>query len=124
MHEYSLAGEVIRIVSEEAEKRSVRSVAEVIVEVGELSGVEAEAFEFSLGILAKDSLLTDAVFTLNRTTGAGYCSGCRKEFAMHSVLDTCPECGFFPSEIRAGREFRVVSFTPAEENSVNHENET
>ena len=28
---------------------------------------------------------------------------------MNQRMDTCPECGSFPSEIRGGNEFRVVS---------------
>ena len=112
MHEFSLAEEVIRIVDAEAEKHRLTGVAEIVIEVGSLSGVEAEAFEFSLGILAKGTMIENSAIRLIRTTGKGFCKECNLEFEMGSLLDTCPGCGFFPGEIRAGREFRLLSITP------------
>jgi hydrogenase nickel incorporation protein HypA/HybF len=114
MHEFSLAEEVIRIVEKEAEKHRLTGVAEIVIEVGDLSGVEADAFEFSLGILAKGTMIESSVIRLIRTGGRGFCKECDLEFEMGSLLYACPGCGFFVREIRAGREFRIVSIIPAE----------
>jgi hydrogenase nickel incorporation protein HypA/HybF len=109
MHEFSLAGEVIRLARYEAEKNDAISVSEITIEVGNLSGVEADAFESALGILAEKTILEKSVIKIVRINGRGICPACKKEFEMNRRIDTCPECNQFPSEIRGGKELRVVS---------------
>lgn len=109
MHEFSLAGEVIKLAQYEAEKNKARSVSGITIEVGNFSGVEAQAFEGALGILSEGSILENASLNIVRIKGRGICHACDKEFEMTQRMDTCPECHSFPSEIKGGNEFRVVS---------------
>lgn len=109
MHELSLATEVIHIVNREAEKNKVSRVSELVIEVGDLSGVEADAFESALGLLIKGSILEDAELKFIRTPGKGVCNSCSINFEMKNRVDTCPQCGCFPSEISGGEEFRILS---------------
>jgi len=111
MHELSLAMEVIELAQREAGKNGVSSVGEVVIEVGDLSGVEAEAFQSALEMLVRDTLLERAMISVIRTPGHGRCNACNLEFEMKSRMDTCRECGCFPSEISGGEEFRLVSIT-------------
>jgi hydrogenase nickel incorporation protein HypA/HybF len=115
MHEFSLAGEVIKIVEFEAEKNKARSVSEITIEVGNFSGVEAEAFKSALGLLSEGSVLEKASLNIVRMKGKGICNTCNKEFEMNQRIDTCPGCNSFPSEIKGGNEFRVVSLMIEEE---------
>jgi hydrogenase nickel incorporation protein HypA/HybF len=109
MHEFSLAGEVVKLAEYEAEKNKALSVSEITIEVGNMSGIEAEAFESALGLLAEGSILDKAILNIVRTRGRGLCSSCGKEFEMNTRMDTCPWCHSDPSEIRGGNELRVVS---------------
>jgi hydrogenase nickel incorporation protein HypA/HybF len=109
MHEFALAIEVINLAKREAEKDNVNTIREITIEVGDLSGVEADAFESALSLLVKGSILDNALVTILRTPGTGRCNACDKEFEMHYRMATCPECQCFPSEINGGQEFRVVS---------------
>jgi len=109
MHEFSLAGEVIKIAQYEAEKNNARSVNEITIEVGNMSGVDTEAFESALCLLSKGSILDNAHLNILRIKGKGICHFCNHEFEMNQRIDTCPGCNSFPSEIRGGNEFRVVS---------------
>ena len=109
MHELSLALEVIGLAQREAGKNGVSAIREILIEVGDLSGVEADSFQWGLEMLVKGTILEDAVVNLIRTPGIGKCSACNIEFEMKNRIDTCPHCGCFPSEIRGGQEFRVVS---------------
>ncbi len=109
MHELSLALEVIELVQREAVKNNVTTVAELQIEVGDLSGVEADAFHSALEMLVRDTILANAGIEMIRTPGRGKCHACDSEFVMTHRLDTCPECSSFPSEISGGVEFRVVS---------------
>jgi hydrogenase nickel incorporation protein HypA/HybF len=109
MHEFSLAVEVIKLARHEAEKNKARVVSEITIEVGNMSGVEAEPFESALGMLSRDSVLENALLNIVRIKGKGICPSCEIEFEMEQRMDTCPKCGAFPPEIRGGSEFRVVS---------------
>ncbi|MDP1622818.1 MAG: hydrogenase maturation nickel metallochaperone HypA [Bacteroidales bacterium] len=108
MHELSLAMEVIELAQREAEKNGVSTIGEIRIEVGYLSGVEADAFKFALELLVKDTILEHAVIDLIRTPGEGRCSVCNMKFEMMNILDQCPGCRNFPTEITGGKEFRVL----------------
>jgi hydrogenase nickel incorporation protein HypA/HybF len=108
MHELSLAMEVVELSQREADKNGVSIIHEILIEVGDLSGIEADVFQSALEMVKKDTLLEDAIVRLIRTPGKGKCSTCNMEFEMKYRLDICP-CGGFPSEISGGQEFRVVS---------------
>ena len=109
MHEYSLAVEVIKVAEQVAEQKKAASVDEITIEVGNMSGVEADVFESVLGMLAESSILEKAKLNIIRLKGMGECIACKKDFEMDKRMDTCPECHAFPAEIRGGKEFRVVS---------------
>ncbi len=108
MHEFSLAIEVINLAEREAGKNMARSVREITIEVGDMSGVEADAFESALELLVKDSILDKARVKIIRTPGNGICNACDFEFEMNQRMATCPKCNCFPSVISGGQEFRVV----------------
>jgi hydrogenase nickel incorporation protein HypA/HybF len=109
MHEFSLAIEVINLAQREAERNIAETIQEIVIEVGNLSGVEADAFESALGLLVKESILENANINIIRTSGKGKCNACNSEFEMNHRMATCPKCQCFPSEISGGEEFRVVS---------------
>jgi len=115
MHEFSLAGEVIKLAEYEAGKNGALLVSEITVEVGNMTGIEADALEMALGILSEGSILEKAILNIVRTRGKGICSECGKEFEMERRMDTCPACNSFPSEIRGGNEFRLVSMLVEEQ---------
>ncbi len=104
-----MAIEVISLAEREAEKNRAHTISEIIIEVGDLSGVEADAFESALGLLVKGSMLGNALVSILRTPGKGRCNACDQEFEMNHRMATCPKCQCFPSEINGGQEFRVVS---------------
>jgi len=109
MHEFSLATEVIRLSQSEAEKRNAAVIREITIEVGDLSGVEADAFETALSLLVKDSPLENALLNIIKIPGEGHCNTCDMAFPMQHRMASCPQCKCFPSTISGGEEFRVVS---------------
>lgn len=109
MHEFSLAIEVINLAQRESKKNLSEIIQEITIEVGDLSGVEADAFQSALELLVKDSILEKADINIIRTVGKGRCNACDLQFEMSIRTATCPKCHCFPSEISGGEEFRVVS---------------
>jgi hydrogenase nickel incorporation protein HypA/HybF len=118
MHELSLATEVIELARREAAKNNVSTILEIQIEVGDLSGVEADAFQSALELIVKDTILENAVLHVIRTTGKGRCNSCNMEFEMKNRLDVCPECHRYPSLIVDGEEFSVVSILVEQFNSI------
>jgi hydrogenase nickel incorporation protein HypA/HybF len=82
MHEFSLATEVINLAQREKEKNQAASIQEITIEVGDLSGVDADAFETAMDLLSKDSILDRAKLTIIRSPGKGKCNVCKDEFGM------------------------------------------
>jgi hydrogenase nickel incorporation protein HypA/HybF len=109
MHEFSLAIEVIELVRREAEKHNAHLIREITIEVGDLSGVEADSFETAMDLLVKDTFPEEVRIHIIRIPGTGRCNSCDLEFEMNHRLDTCPKCRSFPSGITGGEEFRVQS---------------
>jgi hydrogenase nickel incorporation protein HypA/HybF len=109
MHELSLAMETIDLVTREAKRNGVSLIHEILIEVGHLSGVESDAFEFAMELMVKGSILENATIRLIRTPGKGKCTACNLEFMMSQRLDCCPVCNFVPSEIIGGENFMVLS---------------
>jgi hydrogenase nickel incorporation protein HypA/HybF len=109
MHELSLAAEVIRLAEKEAAGNGASVIREITIEIGALSGVEADAFQFGLELLVKGTLLGQAALDLVRIPGSGRCNSCDREFEMETRLSACPQCGCMPSLITGGQEFRVLS---------------
>ena len=109
MHELSLAYEVIELAKREVVKNKVTTIFEMEIEVGDLSGVEADAFQSALEMIAKSTLLENTLFHIKRQSAIGRCSTCDLEFEMRERMATCPTCSRFPSEISGGQEFRVTS---------------
>jgi hydrogenase nickel incorporation protein HypA/HybF len=109
MHEFSMATEVINLAERESKKAVARSILEITIEIGDLSGVEAEAFETALNLLSKDSVLDKSRIKIIRTPGKGKCNACDYLFEMNQRMATCPKCNAFPSEVNGGCEFRVLS---------------
>ena len=109
MHELSLAEEVIRIAEYEAGRNNAGLVSEITIEAGIFSGVEIDAFRSALEIASGDTVVSGASLKIILNKGQGYCKICKMEFEMDNRIDTCPVCDSFPSEIRRGYEFRVVS---------------
>ncbi len=101
--------EVIDLAQREADKNGVSMIREIQIEIGDLSGVEADAFLSALELMVRNTILENAGIQLLRTPGKGHCIHCNSEFEMKNRIDTCPACNRFPSEISGGQEFRIVS---------------
>ena len=111
MHEMSVALEIIDIAEEEARKANVNSVVEIELEVGELSGVVADALEFALDVAVKDTILAEAKRIVNYLPGKARCNECMKEFPVDDLFSACPVCHGFNTRIIQGQELRVKSLS-------------
>jgi len=124
VHEWALAEAVLYSLLDVTKKYSDHKIKEVVIEVGELQGIDLEVLKFALKELAKSLGLEDVLFRVEVTEAEFRCRSCgftwklsdvRKKLdeatreAIHFVPDIvhtfiqCPRCGSPDYEIVRGR---------------------
>lgn len=107
MHEMSLAMGVLQIVEEAARAQRFRRVRSVLLEIGELSMVEAEAMRFCFDAVSRGTLAEGAVLNVVEVAGLGLCFNCNMTVPLAALYDPCPACGGHPVQATGGTEMRV-----------------
>ena len=107
MHEMSLAEGVRTIIEDAAATNGFRSVRAVVLEIGELAAVEADALRFCLDMVLADTVAAGAAIEVETVPGAGWCMDCTRTVPMRELHDACPHCGGYRVQTTAGREMRV-----------------
>jgi len=109
MHELSIAISIVDLAIDQATRASARRVSEVELDIGELSGIEYEALEFSLGIAAKDTMLEETQFRINRVEAVAECPGCGHLYTPDGAFSQCPECQKAGNRLIRGAELQIKS---------------
>lgn len=103
MHELGITRNIVAIVAEHAKGRVVQRVT---LDIGKLSGVDAQAIRFCFEVVAKGTLIDGARLELRETDGRGRCRGCQAEFPTPTLYASCA-CGSREIERLAGEELMV-----------------
>lgn len=109
MHEYSLAQNIVEIVTESVRKAKKTKVNSITLEIGELSGVEESALLTALESLTPATLLSEGKIEIIHTEGIATCLECKHNFKTSELYSLCPLCNGYAKEIISGREFNVKS---------------
>lgn len=107
MHEYSLAVALLERIVAEAQAHRATAVKRVRVQVGELSGVEAELLGWAFEQLQEDTLCAGAPLEVVAVPARWECSACGRQVDRDGVL-RCPECNA-PARLAAGTELVLES---------------
>jgi hydrogenase nickel incorporation protein HypA/HybF len=105
MHELGITRNIVAIVTEAANGRRVRRVD---VDVGQLSGVLAQAVTFCFEVVSKNTPLEGAALVIREVEGRGRCRVCGEEMATPTLFTTCP-CGSRDVERLQGEELKIKS---------------
>lgn len=111
MHELSIAMSIVEIAEENAACSGVKTINEIQIEVGVLSGVVHEALEFAMEEAVKNTVLQNAKRVVINIPGKAKCNECKFEFELNDIYTPCPKCSSFNNEIISGQELRVKSMT-------------
>lgn len=107
MHEMSLAGGVLRIVEEAAERERFARVRRLTLEAGALADIEVRALRFALEAIAPGTCLEGAEIEIDEPPGRAWCMRCCETVAIASRTDACPRCGGWQLQPTEGTELRV-----------------
>ncbi|ABM95770.1 hydrogenase maturation nickel metallochaperone HypA/HybF [Methylibium petroleiphilum] len=108
MHEASLAGGILKLVEDAAQREGFRSVTVLRMEAGRLAGVEVRALQFALESLAPGTCLQDARFEIEEPIGQAWCLHCSQTVEIAQRGDACPVCGGYQVQPTGGTELRVL----------------
>ncbi len=111
MHELSIAMSIVEICITEARNANAKKITGVEVEIGDLSGVQADALEFSWDVATKNSLLEGAPLIIQQIEAIAKCIECGNEFVMEDAFSPCPSCGNYGNEIIKGKELKIKAIT-------------
>jgi hydrogenase nickel incorporation protein HypA/HybF len=118
MHELSIVMSIIDIAEKEIYKAGGGIVEEIELDIGQLSTIEMEAFDFAWQQGIKGSFLEDAKLVVNRITGKAICLECDLEFPIENYYDSCPVCNGHFNQIIQGKELKVKTITVASNQSA------
>lgn len=121
MHELSIAMSLVEIVREEAARLGRARVVAVHVRVGALSGVVADALQFSWELATADSPVAGARLQIEEVPVTIYCGRCAAERTLPSAQHLrCPECGDLASRICGGRDLALAALEVEDDHAGAH----
>lgn len=108
MHEASLAGGVLQLVEDAAQREGFSRLVSLRLEAGELAGVDVRALRFALASLAPGTVLAGADIQIETPPGQAWCLACAQTVPITQRGDACPQCGSFQLQPTGGQELRVL----------------
>lgn len=118
MHELSIAMSIVEIAEDYARREGGGKVRELVIEVGDLSGVVVDALDFALQEAVRDTLCSDAKWKIIEIHPVGRCPACGNESPVDTGFQPCPVCGEYGLELIHGKELRLQSIVIDDEKNV------
>jgi hydrogenase nickel incorporation protein HypA/HybF len=108
MHEMSLAVSMIEQLAEVLQKEGGLSRVESInLEIGAMSGVEKEAFEFVFPFAAEGTVAEGAVLIFEEVLLELRCNSCGRLHVSEDPLMMCPDCASVDVTVLRGEDFKI-----------------
>lgn len=108
MHELGIMASAMDTVLRELNARGGQRVHRIVLRVGAVSGVEAEALRFAFEAVTIDTPAAGAELEIENVPARAFCSACAQEFVIDSgFVFMCPQCRRLSGEIRSGRELEL-----------------
>jgi hydrogenase nickel incorporation protein HypA/HybF len=108
MHELSIATLVLDAVNVEAGLRPGMRVSRIGMRLGDLAGVDADAFTFCFEALVKETELASAALEIERRPQRNKCRRCNNEFIVANYESACPACGEASTQFVSGAELELA----------------
>lgn len=109
MHELSVCLALIEQVERIAAERGARRVTRIDLDLGPLSGVEADLLRRAYPLAASGSIADGAELVVNEVELAVHCSECDSRIPVPPNRLICGQCGSFRTRVVAGAELLLRS---------------
>ena len=121
MHELSIANSILNIVLQEKKLKQLPEIKAIGLNIGALSGIFADALEFSFDAIKKGTLLENTVLEISEVPISGICKDCREIFSVNDFIFSCPECHSTSIEVHKGQEMDIAYLDVEEEAEILNE---
>ena len=89
------------------ERNDIKEVAEIVLDIGELSLVIPKYVEDIYPVVVGDTWLKDTKLVINVIPGMAECDECNELFHVIEHEGYCPNCGSFEKTILSGKDFLI-----------------
>ena len=107
MHELSMADALVKQVVDIMHREHAESVVSITVDMGALSGVDRESFEFAFPLAVKGTEVAGALLVVEETPAAVDCDDCGARSSFDLMAVGCSKCRSPRVRITAGRDFLI-----------------
>lgn len=108
MHELGIMQSALAAVLEQARTHQAARVDRIVLRIGRLAGVDAEALAFAFDVVTKDTPAAGAALEIEPVAARARCAQCAEDFIVASGwIFTCPRCSRLSGELIAGRELEL-----------------
>jgi len=114
MHEIGVVRQVVRTVEDFAKENDISKVAEIVLDIGELSLIIPKYVEEIYPVVIEGTILEGAKLIMNVIPGMAECEECDEIFNVIEHEGYCPSCGSFEKTILAGQDFTIKEIHVAE----------
>jgi hydrogenase nickel incorporation protein HypA/HybF len=111
MHELSIVQSIVEIADQQVQAHDAAAVESIELEIGQLAGIEMDAFLFAWDAAVPRTVLANATRILHEPAGKARCTACNHEFAVKELYEVCPACGDYLNELIQGQELKVRTLT-------------
>lgn len=115
MHELGIAQNILEIVQQAVPENQSRSVREIRIRVGQLSGIVPDSLDFCFSIIVNDSDMRRAKLAIEQVPTLSRCKQCGRSFEIKDWIFACPDCGSASVELISGKELEIVDILLADE---------
>lgn len=109
MHEMPITQEILRIVTQHAQKAGATHITHIHLVIGELASFIDDSIQFYFEMLSPGTPAEGAELHFNRIKTRFRCRKCEQEFEPENRDWQCPACGALGGDVIAGKEFYVES---------------
>lgn len=108
MHELGIVTYVARQVDEVAAENKIEEIAEVVIEIGEVSGIVPEFLTDAWDYFRKNyPVLAHSKLRCEMIKAFTFCDDCQKTYPTVQYGKTCPYCGGGNTWLLVGRECNI-----------------
>jgi hydrogenase nickel incorporation protein HypA/HybF len=109
MHELGLMDAMLRVVKRVCEEERLERVERIVLEVGELSGVEIPYLYDGFRAVAHGTEFEGTELAVETVPGVLHCIDCDIDFPLKDQELFCPECFGKNLSIKSGRDMTLKS---------------
>lgn len=109
MHEMSLAMALVEQLEQVAKRENATRIVRIDLELGSMSGVEREPFEFAFPIVSEGTAAQDAILNFHEISLKVECKNCEAITTPEYQTVLCDKCQSTNIRVIEGRDFKVKS---------------